>query len=156
MAIPDDIMNGASASKLVSLVQQSQEHRIKVAQRFDDLYEHLVTGGRADEYTALCDRFKARFDAIADNLERVAARLSSEPVLANMVKAVNAEETRRLELQLELQVIRQRHSVAEAESEEALGGKHRVQTLEAAIGKLTAKIYEQLEELRCEAADLED
>jgi hypothetical protein len=73
-----------------------------------------------------------------------------------MVKAINAEEARRLELQLELQVTRQRLSLSEAESEEAQGGKHRVKTLEGALSASTGKIYEALEELRCEAADLED
>ncbi len=156
LSIPDEVIKEASPSKLVALVQQSQEHRIKVAATFDDLFEHLVTGGRADEYAALCERFVERFKAIADNLERAATGLAAEPALAQMVKTVNAEEARRLELQLELQVTRQRLSVAEAESDEAQGGKHRVQILEAALATTTGKIYETLEELRCEAADLED
>lgn len=156
LRIPDKMLNSASPLKLVTLVQQSQEHRIATAARFEDLFEHLVTGGRADEYSALCDRFKTRFDAITHNLDAIAERLSGEPALAAMVKAVNSAEARRLQLQLELQVVRQRLSLAESESEEAIGGKQRVQALEASIGQITNKIYESLDELRCEAADLED
>jgi len=150
----------ASASQLVALVQQSQEKRIQVAATFDDQFEHLVTAGRADDYAALCERFMERFRAIAGNLDRAGSALAAGSVhgdaLAQMVRAINAEEARRLELQLELQVTRQRLSLSEAESEEAQGGKQRVTTLEGALSTSTGKIYEALEELRCEAADLED
>ncbi len=160
LLIPDDVMKEASASQLVALVQQSQEKRIQVAATFDDQFEHLVTAGRADDYAALCERFMERFRAIADNLDRAGSALAAGSVhgdaLAQMVRAINAEEARRLELQLELQVTRQRLSLSEAESEEAQGGKQRVKTLEGALSTSTGKIYEALEELRCEAADLED
>jgi hypothetical protein len=145
-------MKEASASQLVALVQQSQEKRIQVAATFDDQFEHLVTAGRADDYAALCERFMERFRAIAGNLDRAGSALAAGSVhgdaLAQMVRAINglnAEEARRLELQLELQVTRQRLSLSEAESEEAQGGKQRIKTLEGALSTSTGKIYEALE-----------
>lgn len=156
LSIPAEVLDAASSTKLVALVQQSQTQRINVAQKFEDVFEILVTGGRADEYTALCDRFSTRFGALSRNLEMCAARLSGEPALATMVQDVNASEAKRLELQMELQVVRQRLSLAEVESEDAAGGKQRVTALEGELKALTGQIYESLEELRCEAADLED
>ena len=155
LTIPDGVLGAASPLKLVQFCQQSQEQRIEVAKIFQDVFEHLVTGGKADEYPGLCDRFQARFDAIAGNFERAAERLSSELAIAAMLRSINRDEAKRLELQLQLQVVNQRRSVAEVESEEAVEGKAQFQALEAKMGELTGKIYEALEELRCEAADLE-
>ena len=154
LAIPEDVLASAPPAKLIQLVQQSQEHRIKVASTFDDIFEHLVTGGRADEYSGLCERFKERFDAISNNLERAASLLAEEPQIAAMIRAINKDEATRLEKQMKLQVVRQHHSIAEAESDEAVSGKQHIHALEAEIKQLMARIYDTLDELRCEAADL--
>ena len=115
LRIPDSHIGSARARELLDIVQASQRARVELSQRFDDVFEHLVTGGRADEYHGLVERFKLKFDAIASNLDRAAERLSiaaaGGAVLAGLVAKVNESEARRLERQLELQVLRQRLSI---------------------------------------------
>lgn len=132
-----------------------------MAKRFDDLFEHLVTGGRADEYPALVDRFKARFDALTNNLDEVAAALEkkktlSPPSLAPTVRSINKNEGRRLSKQLELQVLRQRLSITDAEGAEREDEKARVKDVEDELSTLGASIYDALEDIRAEVADLDE
>ena len=160
LRIPDDVLGAARPRELLRLVQRSQQARIETSQRFDDVFEHLVTGGRADEYHGLVERFRSKFDAITSNLDRAAEKLSTVApggaVLAGMVAKVNESEARRLERQLELQVLRQRLSITSVEGALLDQEKAHVKDVEAAIKRLSETIFEALEELSAEAADLED
>ena len=156
LRIPDDVIESASTAELVRLVFKTQEARVTVAERFEDVFEHLVTGGRADEYAPLCDRFKPRLEAVNDNLERLAARMDKHPALMAMVQRVLQSEVKRIDLQLELQVLRQRLSVSAADGLVREREKSQVQSVQSQDEKLKGVIFETLEELRCEAADLEE
>jgi hypothetical protein len=159
LAIPADVLAAAPPAELVRLVHKSQEARVTLAERFDDVFEHLVTGGKADEYHGLVERFRARFDALADNVERARARIEVAPagaLMAGMIGRINDQERRRLEMQLELQVLRQRLSISRASGLVKEGEKARVAEVEGAIKACQGAIFEALEELREEAADLDD
>ena len=152
------ISDSDSAASLLRSVQRTQEVRIAVAERFEELFEFLVTGGRADEYSGLVTRFKARFEALSGNLERAAALLDAakQAPLARLVRGIAREEAAHLDEALKVQVLRQRLSVCEAESEAAAGLKKQLAAAGAAVAARREAVFESLEELRCEAADLEE
>lgn len=116
----------------------------------------MVTAGRASEYPALVDRFKPKFAACQSSLERIAAALSSEPVVAGLVGKVAREEGKRLDMQLELQVQEQHLSLLGLDDPDQPELKQAVIAKRKALKDCTDGIYEILEELRCEAADIED
>ena len=160
LLIPDAVVAASPPQELLRLVQKSQQARVHVAADFDDKYEHLVTGGRADEYPSLVERFQAKFAAITSNLDRAAAKLTAGvpggAMVAGMITKVNDTEARRLELQLELQVLRQRLSISTVEGAMLAQEKARVKEVEASIKQLAGSVFETLEELAAEAADLDD
>ena len=73
-----------------------------------------------------------------------------------MVQRVLQSEVKRIDLQLELQVLRQRLSVSAADGLVREREKSQVQSVQSQDEKLKGVIFETLEELRCEAADLEE
>ena len=67
-----------------------------------------------------------------------------------------SEEEKRFALQLELQVLRQRYSLVDLDDPEQPELKQATATCQKRLKECTSAIYEILEELREEAADLED
>ena len=110
------------------------------------------------DYPALVDRFKLKFASCSDNLERAAAALvaKGEPVLAGSVGRVKKEEARRLELQLELQVLRQRRALSKYETDERRDFDQRTSATASALEACDAGIAELHEEIRCEIADMDE
>lgn len=147
-----------SPAALVRSVQRSQEVRVAVAVRFEEIFEFYVTAGRADDYQGLVARFNARFEALSSNLERAAAALETakQPPLARLVRSVAREEAAHLEAALQVQVLRQRLSVSDSESESHAEIKQVLQVAQARVSKSREAIFETLDELRCEAADLDE
>ena len=82
---------------------------------FDDAYEQLVTDGRAADYAALVDRYRLKYAALNDNDSRCADRMRAAAdgdSCATLVDAARRAEEARFELHVEIQVLRQRLSVA--------------------------------------------
>ena len=88
--------------------------------------------------------------------QRIAAALVSEQVVANLVRKVAREEGKRLEMQLELQVLEQHLSLATLDDPDQPELKQNVVAKRKALKDCTDGVFEVLEELRCEAADIED
>ena len=125
---------------------------------FDDAFERLVTVGQADAYPACVERFKPKFAAIDADLERIAMRCDSrnQQPLSGLVRSIIREERKRLEAKLAEQVLRQRYSISELDDEDRPAIKQRLQKTSAELAERAAAVEEALEELRAEAADIEE
>ena len=115
-----------------------------------------MTVGDAAAYGPLVEEFKALFGTVAANLQRVQTALEQQalPLLATMVRTVERAEGRRLTIELERQVLRQRLSRGEEEEQAAL--RVRLESTREAQQACIDEIREALDELRAEAADLDD
>ena len=127
-----------------------------LSELFESRFGDLVTVGDADAYGPLVVQFKALFGAVASDLERVQAALQQHalPLLAAMVRTVERAEGRRLTIELERQVLRQRLSRGDEEGQAAL--HVRLEETREAQQTCIDEIREALEELRAEAADLDE
>ena len=121
-------------------------------------YTGAVTQGDADGYAPLCARFQPKFVALQENLEDIVKRLQAlgQPMLASMVGKMAAAAPHRLSDKLEEQVLRQRLSVCELESDERPALKEQLQSVQAKLQAQDASVEETLEELRAELADLDE
>mmetsp|Transcript_23574 Transcript_23574/g.58508 ORF Transcript_23574/g.58508 Transcript_23574/m.58508 type:complete len:182 (-) Transcript_23574:357-902(-) len=155
LLLPDTTTTTASPQELVRLVQTVQEARLQVMEVFISRFQDLVTAGRAAEYPALVERFKPKFQACQTSLGRISDALGPHQVVAALVKRVEAEESKRLDIQLELQVLEQHLSLLGLDDPDQPEMKEQVRTKRAALKTCSESIYELLEELRCEAADIE-
>lgn len=154
--MPQQLLLASSARELAGLVNTVQEAVKQVAEIFDSRFSDLVTNGQAAEYPALVERFKPKFAACSDSLARIADALASHSgLLARLVGKVRHEEDRRFELQLELQVLRQRCSLLGLDDPDLPELKTNTDVCQKALDTCTLGIYEVLEELRCEAAEEE-
>ena len=142
---------------LISLVQRVQQMRVGLYEYFDDAFERLVTVGDAEGYPSCVDRFKPKFAACDEDLERIAMRLDAlhGPVSA-LVRNVIREERVRFSAKCDEQVLRQRLSLTEVESDERPALKQRVQEVGATLARHAESVEEALEELRAEAADADE
>ena len=159
LRLPDGNIASAGAADLLHLVSRAEQIRVSLVKAMDEAFEHLVTQGEADGYPPMVERFKPKFAAIVDNLNRIASRLGgslSQPALENMVKQIAAKAQSRLEAKLEEQVLRQRLSITDLESDERPALKTKLQSVSAGLTSQDAAVEELLEELRAELADLDD
>jgi malonyl CoA-acyl carrier protein transacylase len=158
LKITQSDVSSAGAVQLLHLAQRTEQVRIGLVKVLDDAFEHLVTQGDADGYPPMVDRFKPKFAAISENLDRVAAQLQviSQPMLANMVKQLVATGEPRLQAKLEEQVLRQRLSITELNDEERPALKAKLASVTEGLMRQDAAVEEQLEELRAELADLDE
>ena len=141
--------------ELANMVHKVQEARLQVAEIFESRFEDLVTGGRAGEYAGLVERFKEKFDACSGSLIRLADALDSRnATIASLVRKVISAEGRHFTLLLELQVLRQRYSLLSIDDPDQPELKEILAAKQRDLSVCTACIYEALEELREEAADL--
>ena len=129
---------------------------LRLSELFESRFGDLVTVGDAAAYGPLVEEFKALFGTVAANLQRVQTALKQQalPLLATMVRTVERAEGQRLTIELERQVLRQRLSRGEEEEQAALRVRLKA-TREAQQGCID-EIREALDELRAEAADLDD
>ena len=154
--IPAHVIAGASPAERAGFVHKVQEARLQVTEVFTSRFQDLVTAGRAADYPPLVDRFKLKFDACQQSLERISEALSAQPIVAGLVRNVAREESKRLELQLELQVLEQNLSMLGLDDPDQPDLKEKVLAKRKALKECVEGIYEVLEELRGEAADMED
>ena len=158
LSLPEHQIRDVGVRQLILLAHKVQELRVAVFGHFDDTFERLVTVGDAEGYPACVERFKARFAACDENLERVAMRLDAlqQAPIGMLVRGVIRLERSRLDAKCNEQVLRQRLSVTDLESEERPGLKQRVQELAGSLAQRAAEVEEALEELRAEAADCDE
>lgn len=157
LEVPPDVIAASTAVELVKLVQRVQEARLAVTERFQSRFEDLVTAGQAADYKGLVDRFRPRYAAVDDSLERIAVALSpAHGMLASLVRGIIKREAARLDLALEEQVLRQNLSLLGPDEPDRPELKGRVGALQKKLAETEGAIHEGLEELRCEAADIED
>jgi hypothetical protein len=115
-------VEGKQAFALCQVVQKASEVFLRLAELFESRFGDLVTVGDAAAYGPLVEEFKVLFGTVAANLQRVQAALEQQalPLLATMVRTVERAEGRRLTIELERQVLRQRLSRGEEEEQAAL------------------------------------
>lgn len=145
-----------STLELCTAVQKVSQSVLALSELFESRFGDLVTAGRASEYPPLVDEFKALFAAASGNLERIHAALEKRglPVVAGLVRTVQRSEESRLTIELERQVLRQRLSRGEEEEQVAL--RERLRETQKEQDGCVEEIREALEEIRAEAADLEE
>jgi len=158
LRMPEDFLATSAASRVLSAVFQTQEQRVTITALFESRFEELVTAGQAAAFPELVERFRLLYDAIAANLVACAERLDAlgQPALAAMVQSLWGDEEVRGKLWLDMQLARQHHSVSSIDDP---ARPELVETLRVAKRELAQKvesITEKLEELRCEATDLEE
>jgi len=158
LAVPNQMMRTAGTRDLLQIVQRTEQMRISVTAALDDAFERLVTQGNADGYHPMIERFRPKFAALDGNLVNCSTRLDSNsaPMLAGLVRKIIKEETLRLDTKLEEQVLRQRLSLTDLDADDRPALKSRLQEVEISLKTSGATIEEALEELRAEAADLDD
>lgn len=158
LAIPEEAIAEAIASSCLGFASKVEQHNLNLFAAFDNAFEHLVTRGDASGYPPMVDRFKPKFAALEQNLERIAARLDAlkQVPLAGLVRRMATAAPDRLEKKLEEQVLRQQVSVSELESEERPALKERLKAVTASLKTKDAAVEEVLEELRAELADLDE
>ena len=156
LVMPGDLISEASAMRVVQLVAQVQEHRISLSALFEDKYEDLVTAGAAEKYQALVERFKAKNDVLTQNLARLEQRLRDlgHGDIASILGRVASFEAKRWGLSCDLQTLRQQHSVADMDTRDELS--EQVATTSKRLQHAQSAVQEAMEELRCEAADLDE
>lgn len=154
LLLPAARLTAASPSELVGLVRNVQEARIELSWTFTSRYQDLVTAGRAEEYPMLVDRFSQKFAACQSSLEMISKALASHPFVSSLVSKVATEESKRLEIQLDLQVLEQRLSLLGLDDPDHADLKQKVALKRGALKTCGEHIFETLEELQCEAADL--
>lgn len=158
LTLPEAQIRDAGVRTLISLVQKAQQLRVATFGNFDDAFERLVTVGDADGYPACVERFKPKFAALDSNLERCAMRLDAlqQAPCGTLVRSITRNERLRFEAKCDEQVLRQRLSLTELESEERPDLKSKVQAKSEALAAHAMAVEEALEELRAEAADVEE
>lgn len=146
LTLPEPALRDAGVRQLVSFVMRVHSFRVAAFGRFDDAFEHLVTVGDADGYPACVERFKPKFAALDANLERIAMRLDAlhQAVLGGLVRGVVRCERTRFTVKLDEQVLRQRLSVSELESEERPALKASVKAKEQALAAQASAVEEAL------------
>mmetsp|Transcript_11779 Transcript_11779/g.16865 ORF Transcript_11779/g.16865 Transcript_11779/m.16865 type:complete len:188 (+) Transcript_11779:13-576(+) len=153
-------LDGASPKKLIHFVHQTQEARISLTENFDSRFSDLVTAGKGEEYPQLVEQFKALYAACDVSLETIATRLASIPAgqaASKVVTSIVLEERSRADAHLQVQVMRQHKSVAGAAGEEGVADTaEALAMVEANEKSHISKIAELEEELRAEAADMDD
>tara|TARA_B110001452_G_scaffold46949_1_gene35912 strand:- start:59 stop:520 length:462 start_codon:yes stop_codon:yes gene_type:complete len=147
---------GTSTIELCTAVQKVSQSVLALSELFESRFGDLVTAGRASEYPPLVDEFKALFAAASSNLERIHAALDKRglSMVAGLVRTVQRKEERRLAIELERQVLRQRLSRAEEEEQVAI--RERLRETQKEQDGCVEEVREALEEIRAEAADLEE
>ena len=205
---PAGSFDDAPLGAVLRAVFRSHEGRVTLHALFDDAFERLVTDGRAAEYAPLVERYRLKYAAFDENDARCADRMraiSDGAGCAAMVDGIRRAESARLELHAEIQVLRQRRSLAAPDNPAraeldvrltsrsigrapclhlhapaprgggpAAGSRHACRCMplaagsslrdcgnargarRAAMAEKEEEINEQLEELRCEAADCEE
>lgn len=105
-------IEGKSAFALCQVVQKAPEAYLLLNKLFESRFGDLVTAGMAEAYRPLVEEFKTLFGAVASNLQRCAAALEAQgqPMVAGLVRSVERAEAKRLTIELERQVLRQRLS----------------------------------------------
>lgn len=158
LTLPEHVIRDERLRGLISIVHKVQEMRVSVYKHFDDAFERLVTAGDAEGYRPCVDRFKPKFLACNDDLERIAMRLDalSQKPVANLVRNVMRCERVRFDAKCDEQVLRQRYSVTDLEADERPELKQQVHAKASFLAEQAAAVEEALEELRAEAADAED
>lgn len=144
---------------LMQLVHQNQQARIELSALLDSRFEDLVTAGQAAEYSALVERFNAKFDALSQNTDAIAAKFRLEPeggaMLASLLQRLQRQEEERLKLQLKIQVLRQRSSLSAGGAEDEHAElEAQLSEQRTAMKECTAAIFELVEEMQCEVADM--
>ena len=158
LTLPEHEIRDEGVRGLIAIVNKLAQLRVAVYGHFDDAFERLTTIGDADAYPACVDRFKQRFKALDDDLERIAMRLDAlkQPPISNLVRSVVRAERDRYSCKCDEQVLRQRFSLSEFESDERASLKSQMQAATASLAQKAESVEEALEELRAEAADFED
>ena len=156
--LPEKDIRDTKARGLILLVSKVQQLRVGIFDYFDDAFERLVTVGDAEGYPACVERFKPKFTALDGDLERCAMRLDAlqQAPLGTLVRGIIRIERIRFDAKCEEQVLRQRLSLTELDSDERPALKTSVVQKTAALAAEAAKVEEALEELRAEAADLDE
>lgn len=143
----------------MQLVHQNQQARIELSALLESRFEDLATAGQAEEYNALVERFNVKFEALSQNTEAIATKLRLEPeggaMLASFLQRLESQEEERLKLQLKIQVLRQRASLSAG----SVGDGHtelesQLSEQRAAMKECTAAIFELVEDMQCEVADM--
>mmetsp|Transcript_39338 Transcript_39338/g.82532 ORF Transcript_39338/g.82532 Transcript_39338/m.82532 type:complete len:183 (-) Transcript_39338:706-1254(-) len=157
LRLPDGALEGVTASGLLRAVQRVQESRLELHVLLEDRYEELVTQGKADEYPTLVERFNAKYAVCSENLEALASALAaaSQPKLGERVRQLRALEDSRQPLWLEVQVLRQHMSMTSPDDPMKKELEVKLAKARIAVQEKIDSINETLEELRCEAADLD-
>ena len=112
---PGGSFDDAPLAAVLRAVFRSHEGRVTLHALFDDAFERLVTDGRAAEYAPLVERYRLKYAALDENEARCADRMraiSDASGCAAMVDGIRRAESARLELHAEIQVLRQRRSLA--------------------------------------------
>ena len=158
LIMPERQIRDTGARDLLGLISRIQGLRVSVYKFFDDAFERLVTVGDAEGYPACVDRFRAKFQALDSDLERIAMRLDGlkQAPLGTLVRGVIRSERTRYEAKCDEQVLRQRLSLTEVESEEHASLKQQVKKVQSTLATRAEAVEEALEELRAEAADMEE
>eukprot|EP00962_Isochrysis_galbana_P002395 scaffold637_cov118-Isochrysis_galbana.AAC.10 len=105
LTIPDSMLNGASAQKLIRFVHEVQEARVALTQNFDSRFSDLVTAGKGDDYPQLVEQFKVLYAACDASLETIATRLAATPsagAASKMVTSIVLEERSRADAHLQV------------------------------------------------------
>lgn len=155
LLVPQHVVDAATPTELVRYVHKVQEARLQVLNTFESRFQDLVTAGRAAEYPPLVERFKPKFGACRTSLERISSALAPYKVVASLVQKVANKEDERLDIQLELQVLEQHLSLLSIDHPDHPELKQKVASKRSALKQCNESIFEALEELRCEAADIE-
>ncbi len=152
--MPSTVTTPAQALRAI---MRTQEMRIIVSDRFEAAFETLVTDGKAEEYPPLCDTARSRMETLDDNLERAASILSSEHApLATLARSIVTHEQKAFGEVCDTQVLRQRLSALDADSPDRVELKARLDASQQATARYRASIFESLEELQAELADIDD
>ena len=158
LTVPEHAIADEGVRSLILLAQRVQQMRVQVYSHFDDAFERLVTVGDAAGYPPCVERFKPKFAACDDDLERIAVRLDAlrHAPIGALTRNVVRSERLRFAAKCEEQVLRQRLSLVDLESDERPALKQQVQAASSGLAQLAASVEEALEELRAEAADADD
>jgi hypothetical protein len=155
--VPAAGLAGNDLAALLKFVQRLQEARVDLHASFDSRFEDLVTAGESDKYAELVDRFKLTYAAADASMEALAGRIEAEGSgpCAELVRRVAREEAARHKVHLQQQVLRQHHSLSSSDDPSHAEVKARLASARAALAAREEAIAEALDELRCEAADLD-